>query len=144
MLTAKLCNQQSVMKRFDSYHYSCECAVTLDKIACQMHKNVTYNTFKQIKINQCITVWLVMFHCWIFLFSILIFLALRNSKTGSLPVSEIYSFMTEHFPYFKVNCTTASQNNFYIIYLYLQWYLGSLTEACAWLMWQIQNANRVI
>lgn len=34
--------------------------------------------------------------------SILIFMALKNSKTGSLPVSEIYSFMTEHFPYFKV------------------------------------------
>lgn len=30
-------------------------------------------------------------------------MALRNSKTGSLPVSEIYSFMTEHFPYFKVS-----------------------------------------
>lgn len=29
-------------------------------------------------------------------------MALKNSKTGSLPVSEIYSFMTEHFPYFKV------------------------------------------
>ncbi|PNI64838.1 FOXN4 isoform 5, partial [Pan troglodytes] len=25
----------------------------------------------------------------------------KNSKTGSLPVSEIYSFMKEHFPYFK-------------------------------------------
>ncbi|EMP37812.1 Forkhead box protein N1 [Chelonia mydas] len=32
---------------------------------------------------------------------ILIFMALKNSKTGSLPVSEIYNFMTEHFPYFK-------------------------------------------
>nr|KAF6456088.1 forkhead box N1 [Rousettus aegyptiacus] len=28
-------------------------------------------------------------------------MALKNSKTGSLPVSEIYNFMTEHFPYFK-------------------------------------------
>lgn len=37
--------------------------------------------------------------------SILIFMALKNSKTGSLPVSEIYSFMTEHFPYFKVEHT---------------------------------------
>lgn len=37
------------------------------------------------------------------LFSILIFMALKNSKTGSLPVSEIYNFMTEHFPYFKVS-----------------------------------------
>ncbi|XP_043115496.1 forkhead box protein N1-like [Puntigrus tetrazona] len=37
----------------------------------------------------------------VYSYSILIFLALRNSKTGSLPVSEIYSFMTEHFPYFK-------------------------------------------
>lgn len=30
-------------------------------------------------------------------------MALKNSKTGSLPVSEIYNFMTEHFPYFKVS-----------------------------------------
>ncbi|KAG1951814.1 forkhead box protein N1 [Pimephales promelas] len=37
----------------------------------------------------------------VYSYSILIFLALRNSKTGSLPVSEIYSFMTDHFPYFK-------------------------------------------
>ncbi|XP_041732492.1 forkhead box protein N1-like [Coregonus clupeaformis] len=37
----------------------------------------------------------------IYSYSILIFMALRNSKTGSLPVSEIYGFMTEHFPYFK-------------------------------------------
>uniref|UniRef100_A0A8C4S9G2 Forkhead box N1 n=1 Tax=Erpetoichthys calabaricus TaxID=27687 RepID=A0A8C4S9G2_ERPCA len=37
----------------------------------------------------------------IYSYSILIFMALRNSKTGSLPVSEIYNFMTEHFPYFK-------------------------------------------
>ncbi|XP_031716925.1 forkhead box protein N1 isoform X1 [Anarrhichthys ocellatus] len=37
----------------------------------------------------------------IYSYSILIFLALKNSKTGSLPVSEIYSFMAEHFPYFK-------------------------------------------
>ena len=29
-------------------------------------------------------------------------MALKNSKTGSLPVSEIYSFMKEHFPSFKV------------------------------------------
>nr|XP_023415268.1 forkhead box protein N4 [Loxodonta africana] len=33
--------------------------------------------------------------------SCLIAMALKNSKTGSLPVSEIYSFMKEHFPYFK-------------------------------------------
>ncbi|KAJ8377585.1 hypothetical protein AAFF_G00256030 [Aldrovandia affinis] len=37
----------------------------------------------------------------IFSYSILIFLALSRSRTGSLPVSEIYSFMTDHFPYFK-------------------------------------------
>ncbi|XP_044059238.1 forkhead box protein N1 isoform X2 [Siniperca chuatsi] len=37
----------------------------------------------------------------IYSYSILIFMALKNSKTGRLPVSEIYSFMTEHFPYFK-------------------------------------------
>ncbi|KAJ7309854.1 hypothetical protein JRQ81_007928 [Phrynocephalus forsythii] len=33
--------------------------------------------------------------------SCLIAMALKNSKTGSLPVSEIYNFMKEHFPYFK-------------------------------------------
>ncbi|XP_026884834.2 forkhead box protein N1 [Electrophorus electricus] len=37
----------------------------------------------------------------VYSYSILIFMALRNSRTGTLPVSEIYSFMTEHFPYFK-------------------------------------------
>ncbi|XP_067824000.1 forkhead box protein N1-like [Heptranchias perlo] len=37
----------------------------------------------------------------IYSYSILIFMALKNSKIGSLPVSEIYNFMTEHFPYFK-------------------------------------------
>ncbi|KAJ3590105.1 hypothetical protein NHX12_008059 [Muraenolepis orangiensis] len=37
----------------------------------------------------------------VYSYSILIFMALKNSKTGSLPVSEIYNFMTEHFPYFK-------------------------------------------
>nr|XP_057936518.1 forkhead box protein N1 [Doryrhamphus excisus] len=37
----------------------------------------------------------------IYSYSILIFMALKNSKTGSLPVSQIYSFMTENFPYFK-------------------------------------------
>lgn len=34
-------------------------------------------------------------------YSCLIALALKNSRSGSLPVSEIYSFMCEHFPYFK-------------------------------------------
>jgi len=34
-------------------------------------------------------------------YSCLIALALKNSKHGSLPVAEIYSFMTRHFPYFK-------------------------------------------
>lgn len=28
-------------------------------------------------------------------------MALKNSRTGSLPVSEIYNFMCKHFPYFK-------------------------------------------
>ncbi|TWW77313.1 Forkhead box protein N1 [Takifugu flavidus] len=37
----------------------------------------------------------------IYSYSTLIFMALMNSKTGCLPVSEIYSFMSEHFPYFK-------------------------------------------
>jgi len=34
-------------------------------------------------------------------YSCLIALALKNSRTGSLSVSEIYKFMCEHFPYFK-------------------------------------------
>lgn len=34
-------------------------------------------------------------------YSCLIAMALKNSITGSLPVSEIYNFMCEHFPYFK-------------------------------------------
>lgn len=38
-------------------------------------------------------------------------MALRNSRTGSLPVSEIYSFMTEHFPYFKVRSQALFLNS---------------------------------
>ncbi|CAK9300432.1 unnamed protein product [Gordionus sp. m RMFG-2023] len=34
-------------------------------------------------------------------YSCLIALALKNSKTGCLPVNEIYEFMCENFPYFK-------------------------------------------
>ncbi|XP_033118407.1 forkhead box protein N4-like [Anneissia japonica] len=34
-------------------------------------------------------------------YSCLITMALKNSKTGCLPVSEIYAFMCENFPYFK-------------------------------------------
>ncbi|XP_054706724.1 forkhead box protein C2-B-like [Uloborus diversus] len=34
-------------------------------------------------------------------YSCLIAMALKNSKNGSLPVHEIYDFMTENFPYFK-------------------------------------------
>lgn len=34
-------------------------------------------------------------------YSCLIALALKNSTTGSMSVSEIYKFMCEHFPYFK-------------------------------------------
>ncbi|XP_051017922.1 forkhead box protein N4 isoform X2 [Acomys russatus] len=37
----------------------------------------------------------------IYSYSCLIAMALKNSKTGSLPVSEIYSFMKKHFPYFQ-------------------------------------------
>ncbi|XP_061178103.1 forkhead box protein N4-like [Saccostrea echinata] len=37
----------------------------------------------------------------VYSYSCLIAMALKNSRKGSLPVSEIYSFMTEHFPYFK-------------------------------------------
>ncbi|XP_014681485.1 PREDICTED: forkhead box protein N4-like isoform X2 [Priapulus caudatus] len=34
-------------------------------------------------------------------YSCLIAMALKNSKSGSLPVSDIYNFMIENFPYFK-------------------------------------------
>lgn len=34
-------------------------------------------------------------------YSCLIAMALKNSRSGSLPVSEIYNFMCQHFPYFK-------------------------------------------
>ncbi len=34
-------------------------------------------------------------------YSALIVMALRNSLTGQLPVSEIYKFLLDHFPYFK-------------------------------------------
>lgn len=44
--------------------------------------------------------------------SCLIAMALKNSKSGSLPVSEIYSFMKEHFPYFKVSRARHAQGSF--------------------------------
>ncbi|XP_013410984.1 forkhead box protein N4-like isoform X1 [Lingula anatina] len=37
----------------------------------------------------------------VYSYSCLIAMALKNSKAGSLPVSEIYNFMIENFPYFK-------------------------------------------
>lgn len=37
----------------------------------------------------------------VYSYSCLIAMALKNSKGGSLPVSEIYNFMIENFPYFK-------------------------------------------
>ncbi|XP_063399633.1 forkhead box protein I1c-like [Mytilus trossulus] len=37
----------------------------------------------------------------VYSYSCLISMALKNSKNGSLPVSEIYNFMITHFPYFK-------------------------------------------
>lgn len=37
----------------------------------------------------------------VYSYSCLISMALKNSRNGSLPVSEIYNFMIAHFPYFK-------------------------------------------
>ncbi|KAH3877440.1 forkhead box protein N4-like [Dreissena polymorpha] len=37
----------------------------------------------------------------VYSYSCLIAMALKNSKTGNLPVSEIYNFMIDNFPYFK-------------------------------------------
>ncbi|EDW23863.1 GL23693 [Drosophila persimilis] len=43
-------------------------------------------------------------------YSCLIALALKNSRAGSLPVSEIYSFLCQHFPYFE-NATQSGWKN---------------------------------
>lgn len=37
----------------------------------------------------------------VYSYSCLIAMALKNSRTGNLPVSEIYNFMIDNFPYFK-------------------------------------------
>lgn len=50
------------------------------------------------------------------IFSCLIAMALKNSKTGSLPVSEIYSFMKEHFPYFKVWSISNIANTYWNVH----------------------------
>lgn len=62
-----------------------------------------YNRFSHNFTNIWQGIKTLMSQCSHYDCSILIFMALKNSKTGSLPVSEIYSFMTEHFPYFKVS-----------------------------------------
>ncbi len=58
-------------------------------------------------------------------------MALKNSKTGSLPVSEIYSFMKEHFPYFKVRSLCkrmpANKPTHHGIKCYLQYTVLSIT-----------------
>lgn len=70
-----------------------------EQIQCS---NYFYDTYDRISSNasQAETTELL-YPKPLYSYSNLIFMALKSSKTGSLPVSEIYSFMTEHFPYFK-------------------------------------------
>ncbi|XP_028274927.1 forkhead box protein N1 isoform X2 [Parambassis ranga] len=77
---------QASSRLFPNNKQACNSKYSVQSLCAPSHKDVTTQS---------------RFPKPIYSYSILIFMALKNSKTGSLPVSEIYSFMTEHFPYFK-------------------------------------------
>uniref|UniRef100_A0A4W6DNK9 Forkhead box N1 n=1 Tax=Lates calcarifer TaxID=8187 RepID=A0A4W6DNK9_LATCA len=86
MKKKKLCSLQVSSRLYPNNDQSNSSKYSLQSLSNQSHQeNTTQPLFPKP----------------IYSYSILIFMALKSSKTGSLPVSEIYSFMTEHFPYFK-------------------------------------------
>ncbi|KAM9812823.1 forkhead box protein N1 isoform X1 [Syngnathus typhle] len=78
--------QEVVTRPYDTEEHSCKPSYSHHSRSSQIHQR---NNLQPLFAKP------------IYSYSILIFMALKNSETGSLPVSEIYSFMTENFPYFK-------------------------------------------
>lgn len=73
-------------------------------------------------------------------------MALKNSKTGSLPVSEIYSFMKEHFPYFKVCYSTYTNGLKERVHVEKEcdWlYTTPLPADCTWWMEELSQTQPV-